>query len=114
MNNPKITDGLLANLKGDRDLIASELPELAERDSRMQEAAAEETLCGYLRRAVHKSGRPLRDISRDTGISTAVLCDFLEGVRTLRSDVLDRITQAVGASISVTTPTSSSLKSSKD
>jgi hypothetical protein len=28
------------------------------------------------------------------------LCDFLEGTRTLRSDVLDRLAQAVGAKIS--------------
>jgi hypothetical protein len=29
------------------------------------------------------------------------LCDFLEGERTLRSDVLDRLTQAVGVVISL-------------
>jgi hypothetical protein len=30
-----------------------------------------------------------------------LLCDFLEGERTLRSDVLDRLTQAVGVTISL-------------
>ena len=40
MSNPKITDELLAKLRRDRELIANELPELAERDSRMQEAQA--------------------------------------------------------------------------
>jgi hypothetical protein len=104
MSTPKITAELLAQIRRDRALIAEELPELAERNSRMQEAAAEETLCGHLRRAVHVSRRPLRDISRDAGITTAVLCDFLEGERTLRSDVLDRIAQAAQITISVTAP----------
>jgi hypothetical protein len=106
MSDTRITDELLAKLRRDRELIATELPELAERDARMQEAAAEETLCGHLRRAVHASRRPLRDIARDAGISTLVLCDFLEGERTLRSDVLDRITRAAGVTISVSSPAS--------
>ncbi len=88
-------------MKRDRELLAQELPELVERDERMQEAAAEETLCGHLRRAIHQSRRPLRDLARDAGISTTLLCDFLEGERTLRSDVLDRLTHAVGVTVSL-------------
>ena len=88
-------------MKHDRELIADELPELADRDARMDEAAAEDTLCGKLRRAVHRSRRPLREIAAEAGISTTVLCDFLEGERTLRSDVLDRLTQAIGVTVSL-------------
>jgi len=101
MTNREIPEELRSQLKRDRELIEQELPELAERDARMKEAAAEETLCGTVRRAIHQSRRPLRDIASEAGISTTVLCDFLEGERTLRSDVLDRLTQAVHATISV-------------
>jgi len=104
MPDHKIPPKLLSKMKHDREQIDQELPELTERDARMQEAAADETLCGHLRRAIHQSRWPLRDIAREAGISTTVLCDFLEGERTLRSDVLDRLTQAVGVTISMTPP----------
>jgi hypothetical protein len=102
MDDREIPEELLSQINRDRRLIADELPELAGRDARMQEAAAEDTLCGKLRRAVHHSRRPLREIAADAGISTTVLCDFLEGERTLRSDVLDRLTQAIGVTVSLT------------
>jgi hypothetical protein len=99
---------LAQRLKGDGlrvwPLIGQELPELAQRDARMQEAAAEDTLCGHLRRAIHRSRRPLKDIAADVGISTTLLCDFSEGERTLRSDVLDRLTHAVGVTVSLMQP----------
>jgi hypothetical protein len=98
----KTQDDILSRMKRDRESIAKELPELHERDARMHEGAAEETLCGHLRRAIHQSRRPLREIAGQAGISTDVLCDFLEGERTLRSDVLDRLTQAVGVQVSLT------------
>jgi len=88
-------------MKRDRELIERELPSLADRDTRMREAADEDTLCGHLRQAIHRSRRPLRDIAREAGIADTVLCDFLEGDRTLRSDVLDRLTQAVGVTVSL-------------
>ncbi len=69
--------------------------------ARMREAAAEDTLSGHLRQAIHRSRRPLREIGREAGISTTLLCDFLEGERTLRSDVLDRLSQAAGVTISL-------------
>lgn len=102
MEERPLPDELLAKMKGDRELIAEELPELTQRDARMQEAAAENTLSGHLRRAIHRSRRPLRDIAHESGISTILLCGFLEGERTLRSDVLDRLTQALGAAVSLT------------
>lgn len=101
MSNREIPEELRSQLKRDRERIEQELPELTERDARMKEAAAEQTLCGTVRRAIHQSRRPLRDIAVEAGISTTVLCDFLEGERTLRSDVLDRIAQAVHATVSM-------------
>ena len=65
----------------------------------MCEAADEDTLTGHLRQAIHQSRRPLDDIARKAGVSTTVLCDFLEGERSLRSNVLDRLTQAVGVTV---------------
>ena len=91
----KNPDEIVARMDHERRLIAEELPELHRRDARLQEAAAEETLCGHLRRAIHQSRRPLADIAAAAGVSTGVLCGFLEGERTVRSDVLDRLAQAV-------------------
>ena len=102
MNERQIPHELLSKMQRDRELIEQELPALAQRDARMREAAAEDTLCGHVRQAIHRSRRPLREIASEAGISSTVLCDFLEGERTLRSDVLDRLTQAVGVTISVT------------
>jgi hypothetical protein len=92
---------LLEQLRRDREKIAAELPELIERSRLLDEAASEDSLCGHLRRAIHRSGRPLRKIAAEVGLDVFVLCDFLEGTRTLRSDVLDRLAQAVRAMIQV-------------
>jgi len=102
MSTTEIPHELLSQMIRDRQRIAEELPDLAVRDARMQEAAAEDTLCGHLRRAVHRSRRPLRDIAQEAGIAPTVLCDFLEGERTLRSDVLDRLAHAAGVAVSMT------------
>ncbi len=40
-------------------------------------------------------------LDAEAGITTQQLSDFLAGDRTLRSDVLDRLTAAVGASLIV-------------
>lgn len=96
-----ISSELLDQLRRDRARLADELPELNERHDRMVEAQAEDTFTGHLRRAVHHSGRQVREIAADAGISSEVLCEFLEGTRTLRSDVLDRLAQAVDATIAV-------------
>src|SRR5713226_8426593 len=90
---------LLEQLRRDREKIAAELPELKERGQRLEEAAAENSLSGHLRRAIHRRGRPLKKIAAEVGLDVFVLCDFLEGTATLRSDVLDRLAQAVGATI---------------
>jgi len=90
---------LLDRLRHDRELIAGELPELRERGQRMEKAAAEDTLSGHLRRAIHQSKQPLRELAADAGISSILLCDFLEGQRPLPSDVLDRLARAVGVTV---------------
>lgn len=92
---------LLEELRRDREKIAAELPELKQRGKRLDEAASENSLSGHLRRAVHRSGRPLKTIGSEIGIDVFLLCDFLEGTATLRSDVLDRLAQAIGADIHV-------------
>ena len=92
---------LLEQLRRDREKIATELSELVERGRLLDEAAAENSLCGHLRRAIHRSGQPLKTIAAEVGLDVFVLCDFLEGTRTLRSDVLDRLAQAVVATIQV-------------
>lgn len=101
MAKNSISAELIEQLRRDRDRIADELPDLAERHDRMSEAQAEDTFSGHLRRAVHRSGRLVREIAADAGISSQTLCEFLEGTRTLRSDVLDRLAQAVDADIAV-------------
>lgn len=96
---PNVSPELLEQLQRERALIAAELDDLGERHDRMVEAKAEET--GHLRRAIHRSGRLVREIAAEAGVSSQTLCEFLEGTRTLRSDVLDRLAQAVHATISV-------------
>jgi hypothetical protein len=93
---------LLEQLCADREAIAAELPEAVQRAERLREAAIENTVSGRLRRAVHQSQRPLDAVAGDAGITAELLCDWLAGDRTLRSDVLDRVAQAVGAEMSIT------------
>ena len=103
-SKPNASPELLEQLQRERALIAGEMEELSERHDRMVEAKGEETFCGHLRRAIHGSGRLVRDIAAEAGVSSQVLCEFLEGTRTLRSDVLDRLALAVHATISVEPP----------
>jgi hypothetical protein len=97
----KIDPELLEQLRRDREKIAAELPELNNRGKRLHEAATENSLSGHLRDAIHRSGKSLKKIAAEVGLDPLVLCDFLEGTRTLRSDVLDRLAQAVGSEIQV-------------
>src|SRR5438128_934871 len=94
-----IPGDLLEQLRRDREKITAELREPKERRPRLDEAAAENSLSGHLRRAIHRSGRPLKKIAAEVGLDVFLLCDFLEGTATLRSDVLDWLAQAVGATI---------------
>jgi hypothetical protein len=74
----------------------AELPDMLSHGERLREAAAEETLSGLLRRAIHHSHRRLESIATAAGIPIEDLNAFLSGDRTLRSDVLDRVALAVG------------------
>ena len=73
----------------------AELPELLDLGKRLHEAAREETISGYLRRAIHHSTRTLAELSAAVGIPLSDLNAFLSGDHTLRSDVLDRLALAV-------------------
>ena len=79
-----------------REQIAKELPELQTRDQLRKDARQENTLSGELRRAIHQSNLSLAEIAVQAGITPILLDDFLTGERTLRSDVLDRLTTVLG------------------
>ena len=77
------------------------IPQLQAKLERIHEAKQEPSFCGQLRQAIHSSGRLITHLAAEAGITTQQLSDFLAGDRTLRSDVLDRLTAAVGASLIV-------------
>ena len=89
-----VSPELAEQLRRDRELIAAERDDLERRHEQSQKAAAENTLCGHLRRAIHKAGRPLKAIAADAGLDPFELCDWLEGTRSLSSEMLDRIAAA--------------------
>ncbi len=82
-----------------REQIAQELPNLAARDQMRKDAREESTLSGELRRAIHESELSLAEIAAQAGITPVVLDDFLTAERTLRSDVLDRLTTLLGCEL---------------
>jgi hypothetical protein len=79
-----------------RELIAEELPALAQRDQMRKEAQDEPTLSGEMRRAIHASALSLSAIASQAGMTPLLLDEFLTGERTLRSDVLDRLAKVLG------------------
>ena len=83
-----------------RRQIAEELPELQARDQMRKDARQEATLSGELRQAIHRSDLSLAEIATRTGITPVVLDDFLTGERTLRSDIIDRLTSVLGYELS--------------
>lgn len=90
-----------ARLQKQREQVAAEKPQLQAKLERIHEAKQEPSFCGQLRQAIHSSGRLITQLAAEAGITTQQLSDFLSGDRTLRSDVLDRLTAAVGASLVV-------------
>ena len=100
--NRELTPAEQERLAEYRRQIAAELPDLQARDQLRKDARQESTFSGELRRAVHQSRHPLDAIARDAGMPVELPCDWLAGDRTLRSDVLDRVAQAVGAEMSIT------------
>jgi len=107
MNNRKpkrgsriLTPRKKASLRRSRRRIADELPDLVDRDQMRKEAGDEPTFSGELRRAIHASPLSLTDIAVRAEIPSLVLDEFLTGERTLRSDVLDRLTRSLGLVLS--------------
>jgi ribosome-binding protein aMBF1 (putative translation factor) len=82
-----------------RQQIAQELPDLTARDQMRKDAREESTLSGELRQAIHDSGLSLAQIAVRAGVTPVVLDDFLTGERTLRSDVIDRLTGVLGCEL---------------
>jgi hypothetical protein len=100
--NPKgVSPELLLQVRQDRETIAGELESLHLQHERLQEAANEDTLSGHLRQAIHASHRSLRELAHESGLQTEELCDFLEGNRSLSSEVLDRLARAAGIVVTV-------------
>lgn len=91
-----------ARLQKQREQIAAEKPRLQAKLERIHEAKQEPSFCGQLHQAIHRSGRFITQLAAEAGVTTQQLSDFLSGDRRLRSDVLDRLTAAVGASLVVT------------
>jgi ribosome-binding protein aMBF1 (putative translation factor) len=85
-----------------RRQIAAELPDLQTHDQMRKDAREEGTLSGELRRAIHQSDLSLAEIATRVGITPNTLDDFLTGERTLRSDVIDRLTITLGYELSRT------------
>ena len=79
-----------------RQEVEQELPEILARHKLHVEAAAEPTVSGLVRRAVHKCGLTIPRIAQASGISMEDLDRFLAGELNLRSDVLDRLARAAG------------------
>jgi len=79
-----------------RAQVADELPELAVRDQLSREAQDEPTLSAEIRRAIHASTISLTNIASRAGVTPLHLDEFLTGERTLRSDVLDRLSTTLG------------------
>ena len=68
---------------------ATEDPEAtAEQWERLREAAAESSISGSLRRAIHAGRRTVIQLAQDIGLDSQDLSEWMQGVRTLRSDVL--------------------------
>lgn len=92
---------LLLQVRKDRDAIAKELDELASQNARLAAAAADDTLSGHLRQAIHASRCPLTHIAREAGIDTEALLQFLEGEHGLPSETLDRLARAAGVVVTL-------------
>lgn len=104
MKTPDVSAKLVLKLRHDREAIAAELPELDLQDDRLNRAAAEDTLCGHLRRAIHASHRSLQALADEAGIEVSTLSNFLEGARALPSDILDRLASAAGVVVTLAAP----------
>ena len=95
----ELSDEKRAQIRRAQEQVKEELPELAKRLRMANEAADEDTFSGELRRAIHASGLHLNSIAERIGTTPLVLDEFLTGERTLRSDVIDRLTTVLGCKL---------------
>lgn len=98
--NRELTPAEQERLAEYRRQIATKLPDLEARDQMRKDAREESTLSGELRRAIHQSDLSLAEIATRVGVTPNTLDDFLTGERTLRSDVIDRLTITLGYELS--------------
>jgi uncharacterized protein YfaQ (DUF2300 family) len=92
----KFTPEERARWEAARDEALALKPLLAEKARRLRQAAAEPTITGALRAAVHRHDKPLPVIAVEAGLAVEQLDAFLTGDQTLRSDVLDRLANVLG------------------
>jgi hypothetical protein len=101
MNPSDASAELLLQIRHDRDAIERELESLALQNERLHAAAAADTLCGHLRRAIHASRRSLAAIAHESGLDIGALTEFLEGQHGLPSETLDQLARAAGVVVSL-------------
>ena len=99
MTKTEISAEQMADIR--RDWAAEDPDATAEQWERLREAAAEPSISGSLRRAIHAGRRTVIQLAQDIGLDSQDLSEWMQGVRTLRSDVLDRMGIALGATVSV-------------
>jgi len=87
----KLSHEQMQQLRGDRALIAKELPHLFVKHKRLREAASDPRPSGVLRRAIHSSKYLLHDLAARAQTDIATLDAFLTGERPLTSDIIDRL-----------------------
>lgn len=98
----QISEERMADIR--REWAAEDPAAAAAQWERLREAKSENSLSGALRRAVHAGHRTVNQLAQDVGIDSWHLSEWLEGERTLRSDVLDRIALILGASVTISLP----------
>lgn len=82
-----------------REQIQRELPELIEQGERLEQAAAEPTVSGQLRRAVHSSGLTVPELANRLGLPVVQLVEFLTGEGELPSGTFDRLADLLGCEL---------------
>lgn len=101
MNPSEALQELILGVRENRATVAREQVALAVQHEKLSAAAAENTLSGHLRQAIHASHRPLRDIAHDAGIDADCLSRFLEGEAPVSSETLDRLAVAAGVVVTL-------------
>lgn len=105
MNPNEALSKLMLCVREDRTAVAAEYAALEVQHGKLSAAAAENTLSGHLRQAIHASHRPLRDIAKDAEIDMDCLSRFLEGDATVSSATLDRLADAAGVVVTLSKQT---------